>query len=148
MFKRMLILLSSAIFVFGASKLSFAMMCGGHSQHQQTAQAESGELKHGEHEATTETTKQAVNAGNKICPVSGEKIGEGMEAVTYEYEGKTYNFCCAMCIDEFKKDPQKYIKKVEEELGKGADKEEQNKMYGEEGVDSSGGQLKHPGHQH
>jgi YHS domain-containing protein len=37
---------------------------------------------------------------------------------TYEYKGKVYNFCCQMCIEEFKKDPQKYIKKVEEEKAK------------------------------
>lgn len=60
---------------------------------------------------------QAVNAGNKICPVSGEKIdAAAMKPATYEYKGKIYNFCCEMCIDEFKKDPEKYIKKVEEEL--------------------------------
>jgi len=56
----------------------------------------------------------AVEVGNKICPVSGEKIDEKMKA-TYEYNGKIYNFCCPMCIDEFKKDPGKYIKKIEEE---------------------------------
>lgn len=147
MLRKILIILGAIIFVSGMSKLSFAMMCGGHSQHQQTAQAESGELKHGEHEATTETTKQAVNAGNKICPVSGEKIGEGMEAVTYEYEGKTYNFCCAMCIDEFKKDPQKYIKKVEEELqAESKEKEAGHKMQMER--ESAGGQDVHRGHRH
>ena len=68
------------------------------------------------------TDKKAVAAGNKICPVSGEAIDEKLKA-TYEYEGKTYNFCCAMCIDDFKKDPQKYIKKVEEQK----QKEEVNK---------------------
>lgn len=56
----------------------------------------------------------AVEVGNKICPVSGEKIDEKMKA-TYEYNGKIYNFCCPMCIEEFKKDPEKYIKKIEEE---------------------------------
>lgn len=56
----------------------------------------------------------AVDAGNKVCPVSGEKIDEKMKA-TYEYNGKIYNFCCPMCIAEFKKDPEKYIKKIEEE---------------------------------
>ena len=60
---------------------------------------------------------QLVDAGNKVCPVSGDKIDEKLKA-TYEYEGKIYNFCCAMCIDEFKKDPEKYIKKVEEEMQK------------------------------
>ncbi|MBP7216905.1 MAG: YHS domain-containing protein [Candidatus Omnitrophica bacterium] len=60
---------------------------------------------------------EAFNVGNKICPVSGEKVGQaGMEPVTFEYEGKIFNFCCAACIDEFKKDPSKYIQKVEEEL--------------------------------
>ena len=58
---------------------------------------------------------QAVDVGNKICPVTGEKINDKLK-VTYEYEGKIYNFCCAGCPDEFKKDPQKYIKKVEAEL--------------------------------
>ena len=62
-----------------------------------------------------QTRKEAVNVGNKICPVSGEKIDEKMKA-TYEYEGKIYNFCCPMCVEEFKKDPQKYINKVQEEL--------------------------------
>jgi len=62
-----------------------------------------------------ETPKtEAINVGNQICPVSGEKIDEEM-MVTYEYEGKIYNFCCAMCIDEFKKEPEKYIEKIEEE---------------------------------
>ncbi len=67
---------------------------------------------------TTENPAQkteAVNVGNKICPVSGEKIEEAAKA-TYEYNGKIYNFCCSMCIDAFKQDPEKYIKKIEEEL--------------------------------
>jgi len=55
----------------------------------------------------------SVNVGNKICPVTGDKV-DGK--TTYEYQGKIYNFCCPACIDEFKKDPAKYIKKVEEEL--------------------------------
>jgi len=65
---------------------------------------------------------KAVNVGNKICPVSGEKIGEMGPAVTYEYKGKIYNFCCKACPEEFKKDPEKYIKKVNEELKARQDK--------------------------
>lgn len=61
-------------------------------------------------------TPKSVEVGNKICPVSGEKIGSGgMEAATYEYQDKIYNLCCAACIEEFKKDPEKYIKKTEEQ---------------------------------
>lgn len=57
----------------------------------------------------------AENMGNKVCPITGEKIDEKNKS-TYEHEGKTYNFCCPMCIDEFKKDPAKYIEKVEKEV--------------------------------
>ncbi len=149
MFKRILITLVSTIFILGISKMSFAMMCGSHSQHQQTAQAESKEHEHTEHQAVTETaSKEAVNVGNKICPVSGEKIDEKTKA-TYEYGGKIYNFCCAMCIDEFKKDPQKYIKKVEEELRVASKaKENQRKMLMNREPESSGDEDVHRGHHH
>ena len=52
------------------------------------------------------------NAGNETCPVSGEKIDEKTK-VTYEYKGNIYSFCCQDCVEEFKKDPEKYIEKME-----------------------------------
>ena len=61
---------------------------------------------------TVEQVNKAEEVGNKSCPVSGEIIDEENK-VTYEYKGKIYNFCCSMCVDEFKKDPEKYIKKLE-----------------------------------
>ncbi|MBF0522007.1 MAG: YHS domain-containing protein [Candidatus Omnitrophica bacterium] len=66
----------------------------------------------------TDKVTQSQDVGNKICPISGAKIvsNSGMASAIYEYEGKIYHFCCAGCISAFKKDPQKYILKVEEEL--------------------------------
>jgi YHS domain-containing protein len=65
--------------------------------------------------ASVAVRKQEV--GNKICPVSGEEVGAGgMEPVRYEYEGKIYNLCCTGCIAEFKNNPEKYIRIVEEEM--------------------------------
>jgi YHS domain-containing protein len=99
---------------------SAMMMCGSgqHSKHQQMAKAEPAEHQDGEEGAAGQpASAESVDIGNKICPVSGEKIDEETKT-TYEYEGKIYNFCCAGCIDEFKKDPEKYIKKVDEELKK------------------------------
>lgn len=61
---------------------------------------------------TTEQVKKAEVIGNEICPVSGEKIDEKMKQ-TYEYKGKIYSFCCPGCIEEFKKNPEKYIEKME-----------------------------------
>jgi YHS domain-containing protein len=149
MFKKISVIFITGIFIFGISRLSFAMMCGSseerHSSHQQMAQV------HTEHErGTTGAVKEAVpeesiNVGNKICPVLGEKINEKMKA-TYEYEGKIYNFCCPMCIDEFKKDPQKYIKKVNEELQAESKKEtKKDKIIMSEPRISGG---IHEGHQH
>ena len=54
------------------------------------------------------------NAGNRTCPVSGEDIDEKAK-VTYEYKGRIYNFCCPECVEEFKKDPGKYIEKMEKD---------------------------------
>ena len=65
------------------------------------------------------TQNEVEDVGNEICPVSGEPIDKD---VSYVYEAKRYYFCCAMCIDEFKKNPEEYIKKVEEELSKSKEK--------------------------
>jgi len=46
-----------------------------------------------------------------ICPVMK---GEASKDYSYTYEGKTYYFCCPSCIEEFKKDPEKYISKIKE----------------------------------
>jgi len=61
---------------------------------------------------TTEQVKKAEVIGNEICPVSGEKIDEKMKQ-TYEYKGKIYSFCCPGCVEEFKKNPEKYLEKIE-----------------------------------
>jgi YHS domain-containing protein len=57
-----------------------------------------------------------VEVGNKICPVSGEKVGTMGDAHKMEYKGKVYNLCCPMCVEEFNKDPEKYVKIAEEEV--------------------------------
>ena len=76
------------------------------------------------HVATEEEAKTLANVGNKICPVSGDKIpvpgekGNMGEAIKYEYNGKIYNLCCKMCGKDFKKNPEKYSKIAEDEVAK------------------------------
>ena len=151
MSKKILLIMAAGLFIFGISKLSFAMMCGEHSEQKQLAQAHSGH-GHGKTEAVqgAAPSEEAVNVGNKICPVSGEKIDEKTKT-TYEYEGKTYNFCCAECIDEFKKDPAKYIKKVDEELqaeSKGQSKKSEEHDMGMMQGTGTSDQGMHGGHHH
>jgi YHS domain-containing protein len=55
---------------------------------------------------------QPAKAVNKYCAVEG-KDNEVDPKVTTVYKGKTIGFCCKDCIDEFNKDPEKYVKKME-----------------------------------
>ena len=65
---------------------------------------------------TTGAQAAAVEVGHTVCPVSGEVIGGMGPAVRFEYDGKIYNFCCSGCVEIFKKDPEKYVKLVEEQM--------------------------------
>lgn len=62
----------------------------------------------------------AVEVGNKICPVSGEKVGEMGEPSKVEYKGKVYSLCCPACEKEFLKDPEKFAKIAEDEVAAAA----------------------------
>ncbi len=45
-----------------------------------------------------------------LCPIQGEKISKSLFV---DYKGRRVYFCCSSCIADFKKDPDKYIKKLE-----------------------------------
>ena len=69
--------------------------------------------------------EKAVNAGNKICPISGMEDGSMGDGFPIEHEGKIYNLCCAGCAKKFKEDPAKFIQKVDEELEASASQTEE-----------------------
>ena len=49
----------------------------------------------------------AVALAQPGCPVSGKPADP---AHVLEHEGKTYGFCCANCLEQFRKDPKKFLK--------------------------------------
>ena len=51
-----------------------------------------------------------VDAGNKLCPISGSPVS-GTHFVVYN--GKRYGLCCPGCEGPFLKDPATYIAKME-----------------------------------
>ncbi len=56
-----------------------------------------------------------VSAGGhpqEKCPVMGGAIRKD---IYVDYKGKRIYFCCPACPDEFKKNPDKYMKKLEAE---------------------------------
>ena len=57
-------------------------------------------------------SSNATEEGNRVCPVSGLKIWVGKE-IKYEYKGKIYNFFSTPGVEEFKKNPEKYIQILE-----------------------------------
>lgn len=48
----------------------------------------------------------------QTCLISGEKLGEMGQPVTYVYEGQEYKFCCKSCLKKFEADPAKYAKEL------------------------------------
>jgi len=71
----------------------------------------------GKAEGKTEVpaTQPATKPGpivNKKCPVGDEDVDP--KGKTVVYKGKTIGFCCEDCIKDFNKDPEKYVKKLEE----------------------------------
>lgn len=52
-------------------------------------------------------------AGNQTkCPVLGGAINRD---VYVDHQGQRIYFCCPSCIGEFNKDPDKYLKKMQEQ---------------------------------
>jgi len=58
---------------------------------------------------------------NRICPVDGGKVSKDA-TYTAVHKGKKIGFCCAGCVDAFKKNPGKYIHKVGKGKGIGRGK--------------------------
>ena len=49
------------------------------------------------------------------CLVSGDKLGGDMgEPIVTVYQGQEIKFCCKDCPPDFKKEPEKYMKKLAE----------------------------------
>lgn len=44
-----------------------------------------------------------------LCPVMGAQINRG---IYVDYQGQRIFFCCAACIDVFKKNPEKYFQEM------------------------------------
>ncbi|HTL15832.1 MAG TPA: TRASH domain-containing protein [Patescibacteria group bacterium] len=49
----------------------------------------------------------------KTCIVSGDKLGEMGEPYVYKYKDREIKFCCKNCVNDFNKEPAKYVKKIE-----------------------------------
>lgn len=62
-----------------------------------------------EHVMEGQKTQSGENLG--ICPVMHEAASK---EYTYTFEGQSYYFCCLMCAEKFRNNPQKYIAKIKQ----------------------------------
>ena len=71
--------------------------------------------KYGKKMDTAIAKAQAESYPLSTCVVSGEKLGGDMgDIVDYIHENKLVRFCCKGCVKDFKKDPAKYLLKLED----------------------------------
>jgi hypothetical protein len=54
------------------------------------------------------------------CFMSGEKLGSMGDPDVITYQGREIKFCCSNCEADFRKDPEKYLKKLDEAIAKSA----------------------------
>ena len=59
-----------------------------------------------------DTVQEVQTPNQEKCPVMGGSINKEVYA---DYNGKRVYFCCAGCDKTFQKDPEKYMKKMQEE---------------------------------
>jgi hypothetical protein len=50
----------------------------------------------------------------KTCLVTGDKLGSHGPAYVIIHEGQEVQFCCKVCLDPFKKDPAKLLRKIKD----------------------------------
>ena len=55
---------------------------------------------------------RALAEKQKVCPVSGERLGAMGKPVKISVKGQTVFLCCAGCEAPIKKDPDKYLAKL------------------------------------
>ena len=71
----------------------------------------------------------------KNCPVTGEPINK---QVFTDYKGRRVYFCCPACVEPFKKDPEKYLTKLQAQT-----QENEPKPEHEKGAEHKHDQMKH-----
>lgn len=69
--------------------------------------------KKAHHKTTGPVAKTEI--AQKTCPVMGGPINKDLYA---DHLGRRVYFCCPACVDTFKRDPEKYLGKVDAEIKK------------------------------
>jgi len=58
----------------------------------------------------------AIQIWNKVCPVEGSTVKS--DSPSFEYNGNLIGFCCEDCTAKFKRNPETYLKNLNEDGSK------------------------------
>ena len=70
---------------------------------------------HGEH---ARPGKKAKAYPLDTCAVTGEKLDGHGDPYVFTYKDQEVKLCCKSCLKDFKKEPEDYMKKVQEDAKK------------------------------
>jgi YHS domain-containing protein len=51
----------------------------------------------------------------RLCPVTGEELGSMGRPIPVNVRGRTIYVCCEPCVNAVRRDPEKYLRKVDGE---------------------------------
>lgn len=89
----------------------------GEAEHQHGEEAEHQHVEEVKHQHVEEGMHGEHQENGKVVdPVCGMELKKEDAKHTYEYKDKTYYFCMASCKEKFVKNPEEYLKDVEEEI--------------------------------
>lgn len=88
----------------GSKSMTHMTMTGHHHNQDSMMTAKEQDTK-----AADSSKVKSTLAPQTTCPVMGAPVNKKIYA---DYKGKRVYFCCNMCPATFKKDPEKYIKKL------------------------------------
>lgn len=66
----------------------------------------------------TQTAATSHGTGQRNCPVTGEPLGSMGDPVSVTVQGRTIEVCCQGCVAAVQKNPEKYLKIVDDELAR------------------------------
>ena len=76
--------------------------------------------QHGVEKMTADEQKQLTEATDAYpldhCIVSGQQLGSMGDPVVYNHNGREIQFCCQGCVRTFEKDPDNFLKKMDEAI--------------------------------
>jgi YHS domain-containing protein len=88
----------------------------GEGQKTPAAAADSADAQAGTPEGLAELSPEDRAAAEKqrVCPVSGELLGSMGKPYKITVKGQTVFLCCSGCEEEIRKDPDKFLAKLNE----------------------------------